>query len=63
MAGVTPVAATREPESSFFKTTALGKTRITYARSGIRVRVVFDSTRGLPEWQAGYRDYLTKRSE
>ncbi len=48
MAGVTLVAATREPESSFFKTTALGKTLVTYARSGIRVRVFFDNKQGLP---------------
>lgn len=49
MAGVTLVAATREAESNFFKTTALGKTLVAYARSGIRVRIFFDNTRGLPE--------------
>jgi len=49
MAGVTLVAATREAESSFFTGTALGKTLTAYARYGIRARVFYANTRGLPE--------------
>ena len=49
MAGVTLVAATREAESGFFSRTALGKTLSAYARYGIRARLFYGNTRGLPE--------------
>lgn len=49
MAGVTIVAATRAAKSEFAEHTALGKTLPVYAPYGVRTRLFYDNSRGLPE--------------
>ena len=48
MAGVTIIAATRETRESFPVVTSLGKTLPIYAQYGIKSRIFYENTRGLP---------------